>query len=50
MPDIVAALPKEAEIHPTTVVQHALKDIDSFVLLDKVNRYRIELPLKDALR
>ena len=50
MDDIAAALPKGAEIHPTTVVQRALKDTESFVLLDTVNRYRIELSLQDAMR
>jgi hypothetical protein len=50
MDDIVAALPKGTEIHPATVVQRALKDTESFVLLDTVNRYRIELPLQDAVR
>jgi hypothetical protein len=49
-PDIVAALPKDQTIHPNTVLQTALKDTQSFVLLDKLNRYQIELPLQDALR
>jgi hypothetical protein len=50
MVDIVAALPKNETIHPKTILQSALKDTESFVLLDKINRYRIDLPLKDALR
>lgn len=50
MDDVVAALPKGAEIHPPTVVQRALKDTESFVLLDTVNRYRIELSLQDAVK
>jgi hypothetical protein len=48
--DTVAALPKDATIHPNTVLQRTLKNADSFVLLDKLNRYQIELPLQDALR
>jgi hypothetical protein len=50
IPETVAALPKGETIHPTTVLQNALKDTNSFVLLDKLNRYQIELPLQDALR
>jgi hypothetical protein len=50
VPDIVAALPKNETIHPKTVLQSALKDTESFVLLDTVNRYRIELPLQDVAK
>jgi hypothetical protein len=50
IPDIVAALPKGETIHPNTVLQNALKDTNSFVLLDKLHRYQIELPLQDALK
>jgi hypothetical protein len=50
VPDIVAAFPKNETIHPKTVLQSALKDTESFVLLDTVNRYRIELPLQDAVK
>ena len=48
--ETVAALPKGETIYPTTVLQNALKDTDSFVLLDKLHRYQIELPLQNALK
>jgi hypothetical protein len=50
VPEVVSILPKGETIHPNTVLQNALKDTNSFVLLDKLNRYEIELPLQDALR
>jgi len=50
VPDMVAAQLMNETIYPKTVLQSALKDTESFVLLDTVNRYRIELPLQDALK
>jgi hypothetical protein len=53
--DIVAALGKDERIALSDPVQqrkilkHAMADTDSFVLLDKANHYRIELPLRDAV-
>jgi len=53
--DIVAALGKDERIvlsdpvQQRKILKHALADTDSFVLLDKANHYRIELPLRDAV-
>ena len=53
--DIVAALGKDERIalsdpvQQRKILQHAMADTDSFVLLDKANHYRIELPLRDAV-
>jgi len=53
--DIVAALGKDERIvlsdpvQQRRILKHALADTDSLVLLDKVNHYRIELPLRDAV-
>lgn len=54
--DITAALGRDEKIQLSDPVQqkkilgHALADTDSFVLLDKKNHYRIELPLQDAVK
>lgn len=54
--DIAAALGKDEKMQLSDqnqqkrIFKNSLKDTDSYVLLDKVNRYRIELPLQDALR
>ena len=54
--DITAALARDEKIQLSDPVQqkkilrHALADTDSFVLLDKKNHYRIELPLQDAVK
>jgi hypothetical protein len=54
--DIVAAIGNDEKIRLSDpaqqrkILKHALADTDSFVLLDKKNHYRIELPLQDAVK
>lgn len=54
--DIVAALGKDEKIELSDprqqkkILKHALEDTDSFVILDKTNHYRIELPLQEAVK
>ena len=54
--DIVAAIGKGEEIQLSNpaqqrkILKHALESTDSFVLLDKTNHYRIELPARDIVK
>ena len=54
--DIAAVIGKDEQIqlsNPTQqrkILSHALEGTDSFVLLDKTNHYRIELPLPEAVK